>query len=47
MVNLVNMDATQIEAVAAAAKLISTVGIKLFQGWEFKFSEPTDNTQME
>lgn len=44
--DLVTSDATQIEAVAAAAELINTSGLELIQGWELDPSPPTTNLQM-
>lgn len=45
--NLITLDATQIEAVIAAAELINTAGLALIQGWEvYPTLEPT-KMQME
>lgn len=45
--DLITMDATHIEAVAAAAELINTAGLALIQGWELDPTSQPTNMQME
>jgi len=45
--DLVNLDGTQVEAVAAAAELINTSGLALIQGWELDPTSQQTNFQME